>query len=353
MDAAARCASTSAPHLASARPSPCSTRARRRRTRHRCRRRLRRDPRAAPHRRAGRRVWRSCPGEAVEYRGTVLEEMDVDASSHATLSVALVDELAHTNVPGSRNEKRWQDVEELLDAGIDVISTRQHPAPRIAERRRRARSPASSSARRCPTRSCVAADQVELVDMTPEALRRRMAHGNIYRAEKIDTALANYFRSGNLGALRELALLWVADRVEVGARGVPGAPRDHGTLGDPRAGRRRASPALPSGEALIRARGAHGRRAGGELLGVHVIRRGRARAGRRACSSAPQAVAEMGGEFHEVVGDDPPMRSSSSLDAANGDPARARGESPIAVAPSRPRLGRRPRHPPLRRSTST
>ncbi len=84
-----------------------------------------------------------------------------------------------------------------------------------------------------------AADQIELVDMTPEALRRRMAHGNIYPAERIDAALANYFRPGNLAALRELALLWVADRVDDDARGLPRAPRHHRAVGDARAGRRR------------------------------------------------------------------------------------------------------------------
>ena len=116
-------------------------------------------------------------------------------------------------MPGSRNEKRWQDVEELLAAGIDVISTVniQHleslndVVERITGIRQR---------ETVPDRVVRAADQIELVDMTPEALRRRMAHGNIYAADKVDAALGNYFRAGNLSALRELALLWVADRVD-------------------------------------------------------------------------------------------------------------------------------------------
>ena len=157
--------------------------------------------------------------------------------------VALVDELAHTNVPGSRHEKRWQDVEELLDAGIDVISTLniQHleSLNDVVERDHRRRS----SARRSPTRSCAGADQIELVDMTPEALRRRMAHGNIYPPEKVDAALANYFRLGNLAALRELALLWVADRVDEGLERLPRAPRHHRAVGDPRSGSSWRSPA--------------------------------------------------------------------------------------------------------------
>ena len=107
-------------------------------------------------------------------------------------------------------------------------------------------SPASASARRCPTASCGAADQIELVDMAPEALRRRLAHGNVYAADKIDAALGNYFRAGNLSALRELALLWVADRVDDALAGLPRAPRHHRPVGDARAGRRRPRPARPA-----------------------------------------------------------------------------------------------------------
>ncbi len=131
--------------------------------------------------------------------------MDIDALLARKPQVALVDELAHTNVPGSRNEKRWQDVEEVLDAGIDVISTVniQHLESMndVVEA-----ITGIEQQEKIPDAVVRAADQVELVDMTPEALRRRMAHGNIYAPEKVDAALANYFREGNLGALRELAL---------------------------------------------------------------------------------------------------------------------------------------------------
>ena len=128
-------------------------------------------------------------------------------------NVVLVDEFAHTNAPGSRHEKRWQDVEELLDAGIDVISTLniQHLESLNDVI---ARITGVTQRETVPDAMVRAADQIELVDMSPEALRRRMAHGNIYPAERIDAALGNYFRPGNLGALRELALLWVAGRVE-------------------------------------------------------------------------------------------------------------------------------------------
>ena len=153
------------------------------------------------------------PRRVIGYQGTELTELDTEAVLVRHPQVVLVDELAHTNVPGSEREKRWQDVDVLLDAGIDVLSTVniQHleslndVIEAITGIRQRETVPDEVVRR---------ADQVELVDMTPEALRRRMAHGNIYAAEKIDAALANYFRVGNLGALRELALLWLADRVD-------------------------------------------------------------------------------------------------------------------------------------------
>src|SRR5581483_3922855 len=133
------------------------------------------------------------PRRRLQYRGTWFEEMDVDAILARRPERALIDELAHTNIPGSRHEKRWQDVEEILDAGIDVISTVniQHlesvndVVERITGVVQRETVPDDVVRR---------ADQVELIDMTPEAIRRRMAHGNIYPAEKVDAALANYFR---------------------------------------------------------------------------------------------------------------------------------------------------------------
>ena len=153
------------------------------------------------------------PRRRVNYRDTDFEEMDVDAILARRPDVALVDELAHTNVPGSRNAKRWQDVHQLLDAGIDVVSTVniQHleSLNDVVER-----ITGITQRETIPDQIVRAAEQVELVDMTAEALRRRMAHGHIYAADKVDAALGNYFRVGNLSALRELALLWVADRVD-------------------------------------------------------------------------------------------------------------------------------------------
>ena len=191
------------------------------------------------------------PRRPVNYRDTTLEEMDVDAILARRPHIALVDELAHTNVPGSRNEKRWQDVEELLDAGIEVIATLniQHleslndVIARITGTTQRETVPDAVVRR---------ADQIELVDMTPEAVRRRMAHGNIYPAERIDAALANYFRPGNLGALRELGAALGRRPGRGVAAGLPDGAGHRGSMGDARAGggrrhggteRRRAHPA--------------------------------------------------------------------------------------------------------------
>src|SRR5215475_12345352 len=155
------------------------------------------------------------PRKTIGYRGASFTEMDVDAVLARRPEVVLVDELAHTNVPGSRNAKRWQDIQALLDAGITVLSTVniQHLESINDVVRQITGVPQRETV---PDEVVRRADQIELVDMTPEALRRRMAHGNIYPPERVDAALANYFRPGNLAALHELALLWLADRVEEG-----------------------------------------------------------------------------------------------------------------------------------------
>src|SRR5450432_749969 len=125
------------------------------------------------------------PRARIEYRDTIFEEMELDAVLARKPQIALVDELAHTNVPGSRHEKRWQDVEELLAAGIDVIST-------VNVQHLESLNDVVQKITGVPQRETVpdavvrAADQVELVDSSAEALRRRMAHGNIYAPEKVD-----------------------------------------------------------------------------------------------------------------------------------------------------------------------
>ena len=243
------------------------------------------------------------PRREVDYRDTVLHEMDVDTILVRRPEVVLVDEYAHTNAPGSRNEKRWQDVEQLLDAGIDVISTLniQHleslndVITRITGTTQRETVPDDIVRR---------ADQLELVDMAPEAIRRRMAHGNIYPAERVDAALANYFRPGNLGALRELALLWVADRVEESLTGYLDA---HG-ISDPWETRERVvvgMTGVAGGEALIRRAARMAGRVGGQLMGVHVaVDDGLSHHNHEALAAQRKLVIELGGTVHDVVAPD-------------------------------------------------
>ncbi len=240
-----------------------------------------------------------------DYRGTTFEEMDVDAVLARRPAVALVDELAHTNVPGSRHEKRWQDIDELLDAGIDVITTVniQHleslndVVERIAGVQQRETVPDEVVRR---------ADQIELVDMSPEALRRRMAHGNIYPPERVDAALANYFRPGNLAALRELTLLWVADRVE---EGLQGYMESHG-IADAWETRERVVVAItgaPGGEQLVRRAARIAGRLKGGLIGVHVVPSDglETRAG-PVLGDQRRLLEELGGTYREIVGDGVP-----------------------------------------------
>lgn len=154
------------------------------------------------------------PRKAVEYRGSVLEEMDLDAILRRHPKVALIDELAHTNVPGSGpHEKRWQDVMDILAAGIDVITTVniQH-LESIADEVEHMTG--AKVRERVPDWVVRKADQIELVDSSPEQLRRRMVHGNIYPQQKVTQALANFFRTDNLTALRELALRFLADETD-------------------------------------------------------------------------------------------------------------------------------------------
>src|SRR5581483_1199286 len=153
------------------------------------------------------------PRKEVDYRGATFTEMDTDAVLARRPEVVLVDELAHTNVPGSRHAKRWQDVNEILDAGIDVISTVniQH-LESIADAVERMTT--TKVRERVPDWVVRKADQIELVDSSPEALRRRMLHGNIYPKAKVPQALTHFFRTDNLIALRELALRFLADETE-------------------------------------------------------------------------------------------------------------------------------------------
>jgi two-component system sensor histidine kinase KdpD len=153
------------------------------------------------------------PRRRIEYRGVVVEEMDTAGVLDRHPTVALVDELAHTNVPGSIREKRWQDVEVIRDAGIHVVSTMnvQHLESVADAVATITGAPVNE---RLPDAVLLGADEIELVDMSPHALRQRMRHGNIYPPDRSDVALQRFFTEANLTALRELTLRLVAERVE-------------------------------------------------------------------------------------------------------------------------------------------
>ncbi|WP_329620514.1 sensor histidine kinase KdpD [Streptomyces sp. NBC_01255] len=255
------------------------------------------------------------PRRTVEYRGTSFTEMDVDAVLARKPAVALVDELPHTNVPGCRNTKRWQDVEELLAAGIDVVSTVniQHleSLGDVVESITGVRQKET-----VPDEIVRRADQIELVDMSPQALRRRMAHGNIYTSDKVDAALSNYFRPGNLTALRELALLWTADRVDEYLQEYRTEHRVSKIWGS----RERIVVGLtggPEGRTLIRrATRLAEKGAGGEVLAVYIARSdGLTAASPKELAVQRTLVEDLGGTFHHVIGDDIP---SGLLEFARG-----------------------------------
>ena len=246
------------------------------------------------------------PRHYVERRGIELPEMDLDEVLARHPDVALVDELAHTNAPGSRNEKRWQDVEELLEAGIDVIST-------VNIQHIESLNDVVEQITGVPQRETVPdtvlrrASQVEVVDLAPQALRDRLSSGKVYPAERIDAALSNYFRLGNLTALRELALLWVADEVD---HALADYRSEHGI--DSRwEARERVVVALTGGregETLLR-RGARiaVRAGGGDLLAVHVTTEDGLRSPHPGELARQRGLVDkLGGSFHQLVGDDIP-----------------------------------------------
>lgn len=267
-----------------------------------------------------------------EYRGAHLEEMDLEAVLARHPEVALVDELAHTNVPGSLHEKRWQDVEALLEAGITVITTVniQHleSVNDVVEK-----ITGITQQETIPDAVVRRAEQIELVDITPEALRRRMAHGNIYAADKIDTSLSNYFRSGNLTALRELALLWLADRVEDSLQQYLA---DHG-ISDTWETRERLIVAVTGNERdepLLRRAARISSRTGAELVAVHVVNSGGLLQNPTDTSMDRELVGELGGRFQEIVDDD----IARALVAF----ARSERGTQIVMGASRPRSPLRP-----------
>jgi two-component system sensor histidine kinase KdpD len=164
------------------------------------------------------------PRIKVGYRGTVLEEMDLEAVLRRKPETVLVDELAHTNVPGVRHAKRWQDVEDIRADGIDVITTVnvQH----VESVKDLVEHVTGIVVRETvPDKELDGADEIQFIDITPEALRKRMRHGNIYAKDKVETALANFFRPQNLSAMRQIGLRLVADSM-ARSRNVIQSPED-------------------------------------------------------------------------------------------------------------------------------
>jgi two-component system sensor histidine kinase KdpD len=245
------------------------------------------------------------PPRHLSYRGTLFPELDVEAVLRRHPEVALVDEYAHSNIPGSVNSKRWQDIETLLDAGITVISTLniQHleslndVVAQITGVEQRETVPDDIVRK---------AAQIELVDITPEALRRRLAHGNVYPPERIDAALSNYFRPGNLTALREIALLWLADQVDSALAKYRAEKKITATW----EARERVVVAVtggPESETLVRRASRIASKSSAQLMVVHVVRGdGLSGVSPKEMGKVRELAASLGATVHVVVGDDVP-----------------------------------------------
>ncbi|MGC2796809.1 MAG: sensor histidine kinase KdpD [Mycobacterium sp.] len=243
------------------------------------------------------------PPHYIPYRGTMFPELDVEAVLRRKPEVALVDEYAHSNVPGSANAKRWKDIETLLDAGITVISTLniQH-----LESLNDVVAQITGVEQRetVPDEIVRKAAQIELVDITPEALRRRLAHGNVYPSQRIDAALTNYFRAGNLTALREIALLWLADQVDAALAKY----RADKKITDTWEARERVVVAVtggPESETLVRRASRIASKSSAQLMVVHVVRGdGLSGVSPREMGKVRELAASLGATVHVVVGDD-------------------------------------------------
>jgi two-component system, OmpR family, sensor histidine kinase KdpD len=210
------------------------------------------------------------PRKQIDYKGTLFEEMDIDAILARRPAVVLVDELAHTNIPGSRHRKRYEDVQELLAAKIDVVSTLniQHIesiAPTV-------RAITGVTVRETvPDWVPLSASETVMVDLTPEALVNRMRRGDVYGIDKVEQSLKNFFRRGNLIALRELALRQVAEQVDRSLETYMDAKEIRENWGV----RERIAVCVsgnPAGQYLIARAARMGRRLDAELYVVHVMR---------------------------------------------------------------------------------
>jgi two-component system sensor histidine kinase KdpD len=256
------------------------------------------------------------PPANVPYQGTTVEEIDLGAVLARRPAVALVDDLAHCNVPGAGHARRWQDAGELLAAGIDVIST-------VCIGQLESLSDVVEKITGVPHRETVpdpvvrTAGEVELVDVAPQALQERLAHGHIYPAERAGAALGSWFQTPNLSALRELALLWLAGKLASDRReSRPGGP----VPGDHQA-RERVVVALsggPEGETLIRRAARIAAWSAGDLLAVHAAGpAGQSAAGRAALAAQRQLTVSLGGTYHELADSDIPAALLAFAQAAD------------------------------------
>jgi len=245
------------------------------------------------------------PRKAVGYRGIRMEEMDLDAVLRRRPEVALVDELAHTNVPGSgRHDKRWQDVLDILGAGINVITTVniQHLESLADEVEQMTGTPVHE---RVPDWVVRKANQIELIDSSPQQLRRRMLHGNIYPEDKVPQALTHFFRTDNLIALRELALRFVADESD---EELLGHLRQHQPLVPWETAERImvAVTTAPGTDVLLRRAARIALRYKAELEVVHVIVDDTGLTGdHQSTDGLRELAADLGARWHEIQQDDP------------------------------------------------
>lgn len=247
------------------------------------------------------------PRKQIYYRGAVFAEMDLDAVLKRCPKVALVDELAHTNVPGSgRHAKRYEDVLEILEAGIDVVTTLniQH-LESIADAVEQMTG--SQVRERVPDWVVRKADQIELVDSSPEQLRRRMLHGNIYPKDKIPQALTHFFRTDNLTALRELSLRFLADETEEDLLEHLQRNQENG-LWETTERIMVAVTAAPGTDSLLRRAARMATRVKGDLEVVHVVSTDASvpnPTDRTAIDSLERLAADLGASWHELSEDEP------------------------------------------------
>jgi len=245
------------------------------------------------------------PRHEVVYRDAVWEEMDLDAVLNRKPEVALIDELAHTNVPGSgRHAKRWEDVLEILDAGIAVITTVnvQH-IESLADAVERITGVAVRE--RVPDWVVRRADQIELIDSSADQLRRRMLHGNIYPVEKVPSALSGFFRAENLAALRELSLRFVADETEEELLAYLRSKGAAGELWETTERIMVAVTGAPGNASVIRRAARIAARVKAPLIAVHVVSTdGEQSSGSSELNELQELVEAVGGTWQTLQGDD-------------------------------------------------